>query len=1037
MTIRTSTKTGNSSDSTVWGASLVTGDQIVIASGHTVTIDAAITLGGSPPPTPTNIPTATATGGGASGGSLPSGAYRFRVANWDGATESCAGPENSVTIASTNIPRFTIGALPTGVTSRRLYLTAAAGAAGTETLYATGITTTTFDASSASWTDGTTTQAGAAVMPNARAVTVQSGGAFIIGTSITLTVRGDIEQQNAPITMNAGATITFDAGSSVGTTNTYYWWRTCSGGNQSSATITINGTSGNYCVLNRAASSANFIVGPLQDGGVGGAWTNHGNLTITYLRITNCGDTTRDGWATSILSATQNISISNMIADTCVRVPRNVYSLPAAGNYTLTNVSYKNTPVGSEPYRVISGTINTATKSLIGCRFDQAPAISGLSWTYDGCYFDKGWTDPGASNPWTIMQNCGIRLRGTATQVCSGDVKNCFVFPDNTAAATTFTGTASSATNGGASTGTFVDSSKSWGASQFPIGLTCYALIITGGTGAGQVRAIANNSGNTLTTYPLWDVVPDLTSTFEIRLQNYNVHFIGAAPINRVWTWDSLIFDSPLHVDNNGDCFYELVPGTAGATGIAKNCIMLPSVCKDNIGTPYTRLNTDTNAASFNHCTYFTGAQSAVVGEQTGTGTAGTMSSHRSNIAWCEPSKNTLYGSLNVSITTGLGPYVVCDSGHGVSNAVSDLITAGNCDYNCSYGNLTISGFGGNVGPYKYTYTTAPGAHDVSGDPGFLDRWRNLLKWGATFLSANAVNPFTNLATVVNAILASNDTADGNYNANAVLSGNGNALIDWVRAGFTPTLAGLKNAGHDGATIGAVEYVGIHYDAAANSGYQAAASSYSGAASWNGTNRMLSIDVQLLSVTDTVTAMTYGGATCTQIGAQNVAGGTGRVECWRILQSDSGAPAAGSNTLSVTISGSLAFAVTWVSRTGVHQTSPTEGFNSASGINVGAANASVVIPPAADNAVVHAACATNDTAASANQTSRNDVTGTAGSGIDEDSGATPITPAAAQTMTVAVAALKMWTIAGYAVRPVAADPLGSVQQMFMMMGMGA
>lgn len=214
---------------------------------------------------------------------------------------------------------------------------------------------------------------------------------------------------------------------------------------------------------------------------------------------------------------------------------------------------------------------------------------------------------------------------------------------------------------------------------------------------------------------------------------------------------------------------------------------------------------------------------------------------------------------------------------------------------------------------------------------------------------------------------------------------------------------------------------GIVFDAASNSGYQAATSSLSWSHNWQGTNRCLSIDVEMLSVTDTVTAMTYGGANCTFLGAQSVAGGTGRVECWRICSSDSGAPVVGINTISVTISGSLACAGTAVSRTGVNQTTPTEAFNSASGINVGVANASVVVTPTSDNTVVHAACATNDAAATANQTSRNDVTGTAGSGIDEDSGATVIHPAAAQTMTVAVAALKVWAIAGYAVRPTA-DP---------------
>lgn len=214
---------------------------------------------------------------------------------------------------------------------------------------------------------------------------------------------------------------------------------------------------------------------------------------------------------------------------------------------------------------------------------------------------------------------------------------------------------------------------------------------------------------------------------------------------------------------------------------------------------------------------------------------------------------------------------------------------------------------------------------------------------------------------------------------------------------------------------------GILFDATSNSGYQAASSSLSWSHTWSGTNRFLAVNVELLSVTDTVTAMTYGGATCTLVGAQSVAGGTGRVEQWRITGSDSGAPAAGANTISVTLSGSLACAGTAISYTGAHQTLPTESWAGASGINVGAANASVAVTPVADKTVVIAACATNDPAAAANQTGRNDVTGAAGSGIDEDSGPTTISPPSTQTMTVAVAALKMWAIGGYAIRPVAAS----------------
>ncbi len=112
---------------------------------------------------------------------------------------------------------------------------------------------------------------------------------------------------------------------------------------------------------------------------------------------------------------------------------------------------------------------------------------------------------------------------------------------------------------------------------------------------------------------------------------------------------------------------------------------------------------------------------------------------------------------------------------------------------------------------------------------------------------------------------------------------------------------------------------------AGNSGDVAAASTYSGNGYWNGSSRMLSIDVQILTNTRTVSSVTYGGAAATLIGV--VTKNAMRLESWRIHSSDSGAPAAGNNTVAVTISGSAEFVVNWVNRQHVHATTPTEAFN--------------------------------------------------------------------------------------------------------------
>lgn len=212
---------------------------------------------------------------------------------------------------------------------------------------------------------------------------------------------------------------------------------------------------------------------------------------------------------------------------------------------------------------------------------------------------------------------------------------------------------------------------------------------------------------------------------------------------------------------------------------------------------------------------------------------------------------------------------------------------------------------------------------------------------------------------------------------------------------------------------------GIAFDAAANSGDIAAANTYSGSASWNGANRLLAVDVSCLGAGVTVTSMTYGGAACTFIGSRATVTSLGSVECWRIKSTDSGAPAVGSNTLVVNLSGSIEFTVEWASYTGVNQVTPTEAFNSAQATNVGAADATVTITTVSDNCWVHGAVVASDTTITANQTSRNNVSGTLGSGANEDNNAAK-TPAGAVTMSYTnVAALATWAIAGYGIIPVA------------------
>lgn len=221
---------------------------------------------------------------------------------------------------------------------------------------------------------------------------------------------------------------------------------------------------------------------------------------------------------------------------------------------------------------------------------------------------------------------------------------------------------------------------------------------------------------------------------------------------------------------------------------------------------------------------------------------------------------------------------------------------------------------------------------------------------------------------------------------------------------------------------------GITFDAASNSGYQAAASTYNWSHTCTGSNLYLTVGISMLSLAQTVSGITYNSVAMTFLGAQNSVSGAARVELWGLV-----APATGSNTIAVTLTGAIASAGNASSYAGVHQTSPTESFNSAQATNVGAADATVNVTTVANNDWCVDILATDDTAVTvgAGQTQTGNVTGAGGSGTMSYEG--PQTPAGTVTMSwTNVAALATWSIGSIALRPVAAGGLSGLFRFFFM-----
>ena len=121
-------------------------------------------------------------------------------------------------------------------------------------------------------------------------------------------------------------------------------------------------------------------------------------------------------------------------------------------------------------------------------------------------------------------------------------------------------------------------------------------------------------------------------------------------------------------------------------------------------------------------------------------------------------------------------------------DAAANAITT--ADYNATY-NLTKD-------PLYYDFVTgayvnAPGAHDITANPNFVDPTRNIITWAAT------IDPTKNTPALILAeMLKMND--DSGYNPAFSWS----AYYTWVRAGFAPTNTALQGTGEGGVDIGAV-----------------------------------------------------------------------------------------------------------------------------------------------------------------------------------------------------------------------------------------
>lgn len=194
----------------------------------------------------------------------------------------------------------------------------------------------------------------------------------------------------------------------------------------------------------------------------------------------------------------------------------NITSGPGAGE---TRVIASNT-VGSNSTITVTSAFGSAITSssvyrLITPRFYVLNAITASGTTtanvfkyYD--YATNTWVaaETGATDGVAPAAVIGTDSKLMATPSWAGSDYEAFA-----------TGTAT-----GGSTNTIVNSAKTWATNQW----TNYQVRISAGTGAGQIRTVASNTGTTITVSTNWTTTPDATSVYAIEGNDDFLYYIGS-----------------------------------------------------------------------------------------------------------------------------------------------------------------------------------------------------------------------------------------------------------------------------------------------------------------------------------------------------------------------------------------------------------------------------------------------------------------------------------------------------------------------------
>lgn len=268
---------------------------------------------------------------------------------------------------------------------------------------------------------------------------------------------------------------------------------------------------------------------------------------------------------------------------------------------------------------------------------------------------------------------------------------------------------------------------------------------------------------------------------------NTNPHGFTASTLDQDVLYDGIVVEAP--IGGAGDLIFAHSPASPRVTSL-RNCILLPcdpavNATAESPGKIFGMLVGANATGDIEHCTYavWESGETGVNTGETYLGRAGQIQSLRSNLAWRRVAGTAGYKFNRLPAST-----------------VQDPVLAANADYNWGWNIAAGSALKGynaeNAGTPLFS-TGTPGVHDGSGDPGFVDRTRNLATW-ATLKGSVAVTDALRRADAMEML-----AADTSLIAD---------LVSWVKAGFAPTNSAMSGASHDavsptttaGSTPGAV-----------------------------------------------------------------------------------------------------------------------------------------------------------------------------------------------------------------------------------------